>query len=52
MANIEQTGLLSRPMMTLRMRKIGILQRHIEAGKRDHFGSMFEMQIIQLRATE
>lgn len=50
MADIEQTGFFSRPMVTLRMRQIGILQRHIEAGKRDHLSSIFEKQIIQLRA--
>lgn len=49
MANIKQTRLLPRPVMTLNMTQIRILQRHREPRKRNHPRTMRNMQIIQLR---
>ena len=49
MADIKQTRLLPRPMVTFNMAEIRILQRHREPRKRHHAPSMSHMQIIELR---
>lgn len=48
MANIKQTRLLPRPVMTINMAQIRILQRHRKPRKRNHPRTMRNMQIIQL----
>lgn len=40
---IEQTRLLSGPLVTVAHAEVGILDRHGEAGKRDHLSPMLEM---------
>lgn len=48
-ANIKQTRLLPRPLMTLNMAEVRILQRHRVPRKRHHASPPRNMQIIQLR---
>lgn len=48
MAHIEQTSLLPRPLMTLNMTEILILQGHREPRKGHHLGPIGDMEIVQL----
>lgn len=49
MAHIKQTGLLSRPFVTLDVAQVGILQRHGIPRERDHFALVLNMKVIKLR---
>lgn len=47
MADIEKTGLLSSPMVRFNMAQVGILQRHVVAGKGHHLRTMLKVEIMK-----
>lgn len=48
MAHVKQAGLFSRPHVALDMAEIGILEGHGEPRKGHHFGTLCNVQIIEL----
>ena len=52
MANIKETGFLSRPFMALSHAQVGVLDWHRVACKRYHFRSMLDVEVMEMCTIE